>query len=200
MKLDQENKYFKAENEKNNGHINKLNLEYKQVQDMSNKYKEQDNVIKILKDQLFRQGAITSESGAGGISSPKPSQAGTPVADLEISLVSLTVSQEASQPAPGQNSLAASQDAPQPATQDTSETTLQDATREAQGQEPDNKTEQVEECILNIQCAGNCEHIGCHIKKCTDCGFTTDNQQRLDNHIKEKHRITCFTCKETFKT
>ena len=113
MKLDQENKYFKAENEKNNGHINKLNLEYKQqVQDMSNKYKEQDNVIKILKDQLFRQGAITSESGAGGISSPKPSQAGTPVADLEISLVSLTVSQEASQPAPGQNSLAASQHAP----------------------------------------------------------------------------------------
>ena len=110
---------------------------------MSNKYKEQDNVIKILKDQLFRQGAITSESGAGGISSPKPSQAGTPVADLEISLVSLTVSQEASQPAPGQNSLAASKDAPQPATQDTSETTLQDATREAQGQEPDNKTEQV---------------------------------------------------------
>ena len=115
-KLEQENRYFKVDNNKANEHINKLNIEYQQqVLDMSKKYKEKYIVIKILKDQLFRQGAVTSESGAGGISSPKPPQvmeqeatavpttahqAGTPVADLDISLVNLTVTQETSQLAP----------------------------------------------------------------------------------------------------
>ena len=206
MKLDQENKYFKSENKKNNEYINKLNLEYQQqMQDITKKDKENDNVIKILKDQLFRQGAVTSESGAGGISSPKPpqvveqetpeaprsttaQQAATPVADLEISLAILTVSQETSQPAPGHNS--------QPATQDTSETILQEAPREA----PGDTSVQVDECVQNIQCAENCEHIGCRIVKCEECSFTTDNKKRLEIHIKEKHRITCFTCKDTFRT
>ena len=52
----------------------------------------------------------------------------------------------------------------------------------------------------NFQCAGNCQHIGCHIVKCEEWNFTTDNKKRLDNHIKEAHRITCFTCQDSFRT
>ena len=133
--------------------------------------------------------------------------AGSPVADLEISLVKLAVTQGTSQTAPGDNSLSAPQDIPRPATQDTSEATLQDATREAPvnttgtaGQLPGNQPVEVDECVRNIQCAGNCEHIGCRIVKCEECSFTTDNKQRLESHIKESHRITCFTCKDTFRT
>ena len=56
-KLEQENKYLKAENEKSNKHIQEVDLDYHhQVQDMTKKDNEKDNVIKILKDQLFRRG------------------------------------------------------------------------------------------------------------------------------------------------
>ena len=49
--MQQESKYFKAENQKSNEHINKLNSEYQQqMLVMSNKDKEKDNVIQILKD------------------------------------------------------------------------------------------------------------------------------------------------------
>jgi hypothetical protein len=56
-KLEQENKYLKAESENSNKHIQKIDLDYHhQVQDMTKKDNEKDNVIKILKDQLFRRG------------------------------------------------------------------------------------------------------------------------------------------------
>ena len=120
---------------------------------------------------------------------------------LEASLESLTVTQDTSQPSPGHNSLPSAQEASITATQPgTSETTLQDNTRQAPAQQTGNQSEQVDECIKNIQCAGNCDHIGCHIVKCEECNFSTDNKKRLESHIKEKHRITCFTCKDTFKT
>ena len=193
---------------------------------------EKDNVIKILKDQLWRQGAVFSESGPGGISSPKPPLAVaaadfrptvaprspaaplamSQVADLESSLVNLVVTQDSAPTTPQDANLAAPKDtlqaAPgdnlQPAPQDTSKATIQGATREAtksaSGQQPGHPLIQVDECVENFRCEGNCEHIGCRIKKCEEHRFKTDNERRLKSHIKEEHRITCLTCQDTFKT
>ena len=34
---------------------------------------------------------------------------------------------------------------------------------------------------------------------CDECSFQTDQEIRLVKHIKSEHRITCFTCRETFE-
>ena len=226
-KLEQENMYFKAENKKSYENITKIDMEYqKQILDMKKNDEEKNNVIKILKDQLVRQGAVPSISGPGGISSPKPplaaavaaptptaaSPAVSPVADLETSLVNLAVTQNIAPNTPQDINMETPLDYPQtapgdiaqPAPQDSSQTTLQGETREATentvGEQLGDPTVQVDECVKNFRCQGNCEHIGCHIKKCEECSFQTDNERRLESHIRETHRITCFTCQDTFKT
>ena len=35
---------------------------------------------------------------------------------------------------------------------------------------------------------------------CTECSYQTNEERRLESHVKDIHRITCFTCQQTFKT
>ena len=140
-------------------------------------------MIKILKDQLTKQGAVTSQSGAGGITSPVPPR--------EVVQEAPAVPRSTAAPPAG------SSDTSRPATQETTESSLPEATA---GQQPDNHPAQVDECVENVQCPGNCEHIGCHIIKCEECSFKTDSERRLESHIKESHRIICFTCKDAIRT
>jgi hypothetical protein len=119
---------------------------------------------------------------------------------METSLVNLVVTQDnaptSPQDTPQETPLAASGGNPQPG--------LQGATRETTesnaGMQPGDQLDQVDECVKNFRCDGKCEHIGCHIKQCEECSFKTDSELRLESHIKEAHRITCFTCKNTFRS
>ena len=212
-KLDQENKYLKTENQKCIENTQKLDIEYQnQSVNMKKNNEEKDNVIKILKDQLVRQGAVPSLMGPGGISSPKPPLASAAAAPRPTAAPRSTtaprsnaappdVSPVATLDTPQDTSLPAHGSNHQPDLQDTS---LQGATREVlendAGQQPGDPLDQVDECVENFSCDGNCEHIGCHIKLCEECNFKTNSESRLESHIKEKHGITCFTCKNTFRS
>ena len=191
---------LKLKMKKANGYINKLNKEHqKQLLDANKQCEEQNVVIKILKDQLKRQGAVAPLSGAGGISSPRPPQNAkqeAPTANRS------TAAPLAGSPATSQTDQVP-QDTSQPATEVTPATSQQEVTREdtvhitgTTGHQPD----QVDECVENIQCPGNCEHIGCKIIQCEECSFKTDSESRLESHLRVTHRIICFTCKDAFKT
>ena len=142
---------------------------------------------------------MASQGREGGISSPKPPQnveKEAPTAPRNTA-APLTGSPETSQAAPPP------QDTHMPARQETSATSLHEATRDntahiagTVGQQPD----QVDECVENIHCSGNCEHIGCKIIECEECSFKTDSERRLESHVRGAHRIICFTCKDAFKT
>ena len=90
-----------------------------------------------------------------------------------------------------------------------------DSTEKKDEEEPPT-TDDIEECIVNVKCAGNCEHISCRMQTmrlqggrrttpadaprtmhtCTQCGFNVTSKSELEKHMKTVHTKppTCPYC------
>ena len=90
--------------------------------------------------------------------------------------------EQALQAAPQQTLQAPSQQGLQQATpQATQEPPLQETPRI--WRPPGHPPVQVDECVINVRCEGNCEHVTCHKE-------TTHEQEQ---------KVTCYDCKQQFK-
>ena len=159
--IEQESKYFKSENDKANRDIAKLNNVYQtHVLEMKETGHRQDNEIKMLKDKLVRQGleksvtkektnVVTEQRAQKEVQQRAMGEAGEEAQEQarrtpQQELVREEVAQE------GASQEVAPQEAPKgvnPGNQ----------IWRPPGHPPVN----VDECVENVRCEGNCEHVKC---------------------------------------